>query len=137
MRTHDYRASDGSEHTMRYLELSDLRIGARAHGREHAARVPGDGEAHWAVRVQHTTPHYGRNLDGYGRKIPTRYSLAIASTDAIGRKTIRMHRVYVVCYSNSGSMYVVLGGQDTFLDTAVEHAIETAALSADSGESTA
>ena len=41
----------------------------------------------------------GQGSDGYGRKI---------STDYMARINNRWHRVYCVCYSNSGSLYVIL-----------------------------
>ena len=62
------------------------------------------------------TPNYGRNADGYGSKIPTRYMVKYAG---------RWRRVYVMVYSNSGSAYVVVGGQDLFLDTDTEYKLES------------
>ena len=52
-------------------------------------------------------PRYGNAEIGYGNKIPTRYEIQID-----GR---RWHRIYVINWSNSGSAYIVLNGQDTFL----------------------
>jgi hypothetical protein len=54
---------------------------------------------------------------GYGPKIPTRYKI---------RYGARMHRVYVMLYSNSGSSYIISGGEDLFLDTITEYRIECA-----------
>ena len=45
---------------------------------------------------------YGRNPSGYGRKIATRY--IIKCVDG------RLHRVYCVCFSNAGSLYIVYKG---------------------------
>lgn len=55
---------------------------------------------------------------GYGRKIPTRYMLKLGN---------RWHRVYMMQYSNSGSAYVILKGEERFLHSDVEHALEDAA----------
>lgn len=55
---------------------------------------------------------------GYGRKIPTRYMLKLGK---------RWHRVYMMQYSNSGSAYVLLKGEERFLHSDVEHALEGAA----------
>lgn len=40
---------------------------------------------------------------GYGKKIPSRYQVKIDS---------RWYRVYVVCYSNSGTCYIVKNGKN-------------------------
>lgn len=69
------------------------------------------------VRIT-TTPHF-RSASGYGRKIPTRFMLKIQS----GRRQ-RWHRVYVMCYSNSGSAYVLKGGKEMFLEMDTEHRME-------------
>lgn len=63
------------------------------------------------IRVDDDTP---RNPypSGYGRKVPTRYMLQLGK---------RWHRVYVMQYGNSGSAYVILGGQERFLHSDVEH----------------
>ncbi len=47
-------------------------------------------------------PRYGRNAHGYGSKIPTRYMIKWHG---------RWRRVYVVCWSNSGTPYVVVNGK--------------------------
>lgn len=70
------------------------------------------------VVIDDHEPTYGHNVDGYGRKIPTAYRLVC--TDG------RTRRVYVVCFSNSGSAYVVIGGEPHYLSTDVEHMIEIA-----------
>lgn len=48
---------------------------------------------------------------GYGAKIPTSY---MVRTDADGGK--RWRRVYCMCYSNSGSFYVLVNGKRAWLD---------------------
>jgi hypothetical protein len=61
-------------------------------------------------------PNYGRNADGYGRKIPTRWEVQLD-----GER--RWRRVYCVIYSNSGSLYCVKGGANLYLhDTDIEAA---------------
>ena len=57
-------------------------------------------------------PTYGRNADGYGGKIPTRHMLRYAG---------KWRRVYVMCYSNSGTAYVIVKGAVTVLDTYTEY----------------
>lgn len=49
---------------------------------------------------------------GYGPKIPTRHMF---------RYEGRMRRVYVACYGNSGSAYIVVNGASMYLDTDTEH----------------
>jgi hypothetical protein len=44
---------------------------------------------------------------GYGRKIPTTVQIRIGN---------RWHRVYCVCYSNTGSCYVVRQGKPVYID---------------------
>tara|TARA_B100001063_G_scaffold219963_1_gene224463 strand:+ start:66 stop:287 length:222 start_codon:yes stop_codon:yes gene_type:complete len=51
-------------------------------------------------------PWSGRDSQGYGRKIPTDRGVIIH-----GRK----HRVYVVCYSNAGSEYILIKNQPHYL----------------------
>lgn len=53
---------------------------------------------------------------GYGRKIPTRHMIRYAG---------RWRRVYVMTFSNIGSAYVIVGGQEAFLDTDTEHRLNT------------
>jgi hypothetical protein len=48
-----------------------------------------------AVRQTKAPHNYSR--DGYGSKIPTSWQVRLHK---------RWHRIYVVCYSNSGSAYV-------------------------------
>jgi hypothetical protein len=60
------------------------------------------------------TPH-ANTASGYGRKLPTQYRLRIGS---------RWHRVYAVCFSNSGSLYVIRHGVECYLEIATEHRME-------------
>lgn len=60
-------------------------------------------------------PAYGRTASGYGAKIPTRFRI---------RYLGRWRRVYMMQYANSGSAYVVVNGQDVFLDSGTEHRLE-------------
>jgi hypothetical protein len=57
-------------------------------------------------------PTYGRNADGYGGKLPTRHMIRYAG---------RWRRVYVMCYSNSGTAYVVVNGANQVLDIDTEY----------------
>jgi hypothetical protein len=53
---------------------------------------------------------------GYGKKIPTQYMLKIDN---------RLHRVYCMIFSNSGSCYIVKGGKKLFTGR-VEHMFDAA-----------
>ena len=55
------------------------------------------------------------NVGGYGKKIPTQYMLKYFG---------KWRRVYCVCYSNSGSIYVNVNGQWEFIDSATEYKLE-------------
>lgn len=55
---------------------------------------------------------------GYGRKIPTPYRLRMTDN--------RVRRVYVMCWSNSGSAYVTVAGRTLFLSTDVEYMLQDA-----------
>jgi len=61
---------------------------------------------------QTETPTYGYDASGYGRKIPTRHMIRYAG---------RWRRVYVMCYSNSGTAYVIVNRTVTVLDTDTEY----------------
>jgi hypothetical protein len=63
-------------------------------------------------------PTYGHSASGYGGKIPTRHMLRYAG---------RWRRVYVMCYSNSGTAYIVVNGTDAVLDTDTEYRLESRA----------
>jgi len=43
-------------------------------------------------------PYAGRSQMGYGRKIPTDYAIRLGA---------RWHRVYVCCFSNAGTAYII------------------------------
>jgi hypothetical protein len=47
-------------------------------------------------------PHYGRDADGYGRRIPTRYMVKLQDK--------RWRRVYACQISNAGTVYVEVKG---------------------------
>lgn len=53
-----------------------------------------------------------RSATGYGPKIPTRYQLRYAG---------RWHRVYMMQYGNSGTPFIVKGGEDLILSLTAEH----------------
>lgn len=63
--------------------------------------------------VDRDAPRYGQTVSGYGGKIPTRYRVRFSDGHT--------RRVYVMRYGNAGSAYVVIAGQDHFLDTNTEH----------------
>lgn len=60
-------------------------------------------------------PTYGRTASGYGGKIPTSHMIRYAG---------RWRRVYVMCYSNSGTAYVIVNGANLVLDTDTEYALQ-------------
>jgi hypothetical protein len=57
-----------------------------------------------------------RTATGYGPKLPTPYMFRIAN---------RWHRVYNANYGNSGSLYVVIKGQDYYLAGSADLVLET------------
>jgi len=61
-------------------------------------------------------PRYGRQRDGYGRKIPTRYQVLL--------KDKRWRRVYVCCFSNSGTAYIVTKDEPFLCISRVEDEIK-------------
>lgn len=50
------------------------------------------------IIIDSSEPSYGRDVYGYGMKVPTHYRLRLTN----GRTV----RVYAVCVSNAGTMYV-------------------------------
>ena len=56
-------------------------------------------------------------VEGYGAKIPTRYMIKY------GYPRI-WHRVYVICYSNAGSAYILYRGKRLFLDIDTEYKLK-------------
>jgi hypothetical protein len=67
------------------------------------------------VRTDDQAPTYGRNVDGYGSKIPTRHSVKLGN---------RWRRVYVMNYGNAGTAYVIVGGQMQVLDIDTQYRLE-------------
>ena len=51
------------------------------------------------AKKQTDIPRGGVNRSGYGSKIPTSWMLQLCGSHT-------WHRVYVICYSNSGSCYI-------------------------------
>lgn len=72
-----------------------------------------------SVIVDANTPTYNQSVSGYGPKIPTRYRLKLKNDP-------RIRRVYAAVYGNSGSTYVVIGGEDVYLSPDVEYMMEAA-----------
>lgn len=63
------------------------------------------------VRTTQVSP-YSRTASGYGSKLPTSKMIRLADG--------KWRRVYVCCYSNAGSAYIVLNGRNVLLsDTAI------------------
>lgn len=54
-----------------------------------------------------TEPPHNRSRTGYGSRIPSSWLLRLDGK--------RWYRVYIVCWSNSGSAYVVSRGERLFL----------------------
>lgn len=54
---------------------------------------------------QTKAPH-NRSRSGYGSKVPSTWQLRIGT---------RWHRVYVICWSNAGTAYVLRGGERVLL----------------------
>jgi hypothetical protein len=69
-----------------------------------------------AAKIVAEPLHDGRQADGYGRKIAMRYMVQTIDK--------RWHRVYCVCFSNSGSCYIQKGGKDLYLACEVECMLE-------------
>lgn len=63
----------------------------------------------------HGQPPRNPYRTGYGRKIPTGYSLRIGN---------RWHRVYAMCYGNLATLYVLKGGDELVLGTETEYVLE-------------
>lgn len=60
-------------------------------------------------RTRKIPVNYSRT--GYGNKLPTQYM--IQTTDK------KMHRVYCICYSNSGSLWINYQGKKPMVETAI------------------
>ena len=61
-------------------------------------------------------PRYGRDVYGYGSKIPLGYMVRLD-----GRGPWR--RVYCICYSNAGTLYVIDKGEPAYIagDLELQH----------------
>lgn len=57
-------------------------------------------------------PVSGQTISGYGGRIPTRHMIRYLGV---------WRRVYVMVYSNLGSAYIRVRGENVFLDTDTEH----------------
>ena len=62
----------------------------------------------------------GANVDGYGRKIATRYKLRRGCTG-------KEHRLYAVCYSNCASFYICTKDGDLYFSGESEDRVQTLA----------
>ena len=63
--------------------------------------------------ISHRTtdePLYGRNIDGYGRKIATRHIVRLKGDGA------RFRRVYAISLGNAASFYVLKRGRRVFIN---------------------
>lgn len=61
------------------------------------------------VQDRQVTPApHNRSRSGYGSKIPTEVMVKIEG---------RWHRVYLVCWSNSGTRYIRKGGKPLYIAT--------------------
>lgn len=50
-----------------------------------------------------TAPPLHHSASGYGAKIPTRYMAECSDN--------RRRRVYAICYSNTATLYIIVGGK--------------------------
>lgn len=63
-------------------------------------------------------PRYGVNADGYGRKIPTQYMVRLKGDH-------RWRRVYVACFSNAGTAYIVTKAEPFLCISRAEYRIKS------------
>lgn len=65
---------------------------------------------HYAFEYRESPPpsYYGVSPSGYGSRIPTDHQVRINSAGP-------WRRVYAICFSNSGSLYVSIHGRRYFL----------------------
>lgn len=54
---------------------------------------------------------------GYGSRLPTAYRIKLSDN--------RWRRVYVMCYGNAGTPYVIVNRRDTLLDIDTEYALSS------------
>lgn len=66
------------------------------------------------VKIE-AAPRSGQTVSGYGGKTPTRYMV---------RYVNRWHRVYMMQFGNSGTPYIIVGGEDLVLDIDTAHTLE-------------
>lgn len=59
------------------------------------------------LAVERTKTPRCPSRDGYGSKLPTSYLVMLSDR--------RWRRIYVICFSNSGSAYVRVGGKCLYL----------------------
>lgn len=65
--------------------------------------------------IKTMVPLNGQRSNGYGAKIPTAYMLKVEG---------KWRRVYAINYANAGNTYVVLNGENHYLESDVEHLLE-------------
>lgn len=76
-------------------------------------------------RKQTKTPP-NKSVSGYGSKLPTSWMLRLSLSEekryssglhsfSLMTETRRWHRVYVICYGNAGSAYVLVMGKRKYL----------------------
>ncbi len=58
-------------------------------------------------------PNYGRNVSGYGNKMPTQYKVRFQGKG-------KWYRVYCVCFSNVGSIYVIINNEKFYFRYVME-----------------
>lgn len=63
----------------------------------------------------HGQPPANPYATGYGRKIPTRYSVRYGQ---------RWHRVYAMCYGNTSTLYLHSRGEELVLDDETEYRLQ-------------
>lgn len=87
----------------------DYSAGSRYIASCYTAPLDKDGslDHRFIIDVKVTDQPRTYSVTGYGRKIPTRYMLLCADN--------KKRRVYVITYANSGSPYVIIGGDMVFL----------------------
>lgn len=59
------------------------------------------------INAKKTIAPYNRSRTGYGSKIPTQWLLQLDNK--------RWYRVYVICYSNAGSSYIITKSGKVYL----------------------
>ena len=67
------------------------------------------------VRATDTVPRKGQTVSGYGGQIPTSHLIEYGK---------RWHRVYVMCWSNAATAYILVRGERLILDTDTEYRLK-------------